>query len=183
MSLQKTRLRILLPAAALFMFFTDQTATRAQTTPAPAAPSSGLTLDQIFVDAKKPTAWNDPHWKIQDDRDAACTEARPYFDHAISVQELASGPAKAIHVTAYLSTAAPKTAELDLRQRVLKVWKGEFRAGACQILWSEGAVWSIKADIEFGDGKRGSLLTDGVHVRLQAHDGKIWYFRLLPAAQ
>lgn len=165
------------------MFFTGPTATRAQNAPAPAASSSGLTLEQILVDAKQPTAWNGPHWKVHDDRDAACKEAYPSFDHAISVQELAGGPVKAIHVTAYLQTAAPKTAELDLRQRVLKVWKGEFRTGACQILWAEGTWWSIKADVEFADGRHGSLLTDGVHVRLQAHDGKIWYFRLLPAAQ
>jgi hypothetical protein len=37
-------------------------------------------------------------------------------------------------------------------------------------------LWSINAEIEFDDGKRGALLTDGWHVRLKAQDGKTCYF-------
>jgi len=174
--------QLLLPAL-LFVFFTGAAAARAQTKPEKASPSSGLTLDQIFVDAKKPTAWNDPVWEINEDHNSSCKENRPSSGHAVSVHDLAGAPVKAIHVTAYqLSPSASKSAESEIRERVLKVWYGQFSGASCGIEWSEAAFWSIKADVEFVDSNRGSLLTYGIHVRLQTHDGNIWYFRLLPAA-
>jgi hypothetical protein len=51
------------------------------------------------------------------------------------------------------------------------------------IVWDEGTWWSIESAVEFEDGKKGLLITDGLHVALRDHDGKNWFFRLLPAAQ
>ncbi|HMD39606.1 MAG TPA: hypothetical protein VKH15_10005 [Candidatus Acidoferrum sp.] len=44
-------------------------------------------------------------------------------------------------------------------------------------------MWSIESILVFEDGKQGVLITDGSHVALKDHDGKSWFFRLLPAAQ
>jgi hypothetical protein len=41
----------------------------------------------------------------------------------------------------------------------------------------------LEAVIEFEDGKRSALITDGEHVALQDHESKNWFFRLLPDAQ
>jgi hypothetical protein len=42
---------------------------------------------------------------------------------------------------------------------------------------------NVEASIEFEDGKRSSLVTDGGHVRVQDRTGKYWFMRLAPAVQ
>lgn len=71
----------------------------------------------------------------------------------------------------------------DLRNSVTKVWKGEFQSADCYIAWDEFTLWSVEAVVDFNDGKQSELITDGMHVALQDHNGKSWFFRLLPAAQ
>jgi len=71
----------------------------------------------------------------------------------------------------------------ERRTSVKTVWQGEFQTASCFINWDEEASWSIEAVAEFYDGRQSELITDGSHVALQDHDGKSWFFRLLPAAQ
>jgi len=100
----------------------------------------------------------------------------------LTVADLAGGKVKTIRVVRVqrLSTA-PKAKEL---KRVLqKVWQGRVDGAACGIEWSEVSFWSIETVLKFQDGKRGSLITDGSHIALQDHDGRVWFTRLLPAAK
>lgn len=71
----------------------------------------------------------------------------------------------------------------QLRETVLSVWNGKVQSSTCFMNWAEGELWSVEARLEFEDGKRGVLITDGMHVALKGHDGTTWFFRLLPAAQ
>ncbi len=147
-------------------------------------PTTGPTLSQIFVDPREPTDWNDPQWNIREAPDPGCNGAYRTSQRDVSLQELAGHPVKTIRVTAYrLNANTPSQKQTDIRQQVLEVWSGKFRTAFCQIAWAEKTNWSINATVEFDDGKRGSLLTDGWHVRLLDHDGKFRFLRLLPAAQ
>jgi hypothetical protein len=71
----------------------------------------------------------------------------------------------------------------ELRKTVLSVWNGKFQSSTCYINWAEWHAWPIETRLEFEDGRRGVLITDGSHVALKDHDGATWFFRLLPAAQ
>ena len=44
------------------------------------------------------------------------------------------------------------------------------------------ALWSIESTLEFKDGKKGLLITDGEHVAVRDHGGKSCFFRLWPGA-
>ncbi len=105
-----------------------------------------------------------------------------YLNRPTSVADFIGGRIKDIRVVRF-DRAIGFSATEELRNSVRKVWLGEFQYAACQINWAEFSLWSIEAIVEFEDGKRSELLTDGSHVALQDHDGKSWFFRLLPAAQ
>ena len=169
---------------ALLILLAIVPANCAQNPSSPNRAATDLTLSQIVVDARQPTDWNDPQWNIRDIPDPGCNGSSRNFGHDISLQELASRTVKTIHVTSYrLFPGAPSKKQTDIRQRVREVWLGKFQTAYCQLPWAEMASWSINATVEFDDGKRGSLLTDGTHVRLLDHDAKLWFLRLLPAAQ
>jgi hypothetical protein len=99
----------------------------------------------------------------------------------ISLGELAGGKLKAIHVVRaerYKGAPAPRAEQV--RTNVEKVWLRRFGWMACQIGWSEGMTWSgwlVEAELEFEDGKKGLLITDGLHVALQDHEGHNWFLR------
>jgi hypothetical protein len=42
-------------------------------------------------------------------------------------------------------------------------------------------VWNIRATVEYEDGKKSTMLTDGLHVQVQDREGKYWYMREWPA--
>jgi len=100
-------------------------------------------------------------------------EGKPF-----SLEELAGAKVKRIRVVraeTYKISPAPKPEEV--RATVEKMWSRKFGWMACQIEWDEGALWSIQAELEFEDGKKGVLITDGWHVALQDHDGHNWFVR------
>jgi hypothetical protein len=105
-----------------------------------------------------------------------------YFQHPTMVSELVGGKVKDIRVVRFLPGFGI-AAKIDPAQAVERVWQGTFQSVSCQITWDEWAVWSIKAIVEFEDGTKSTLITSGVHVAVQDHDGKTWFLRLLPAAQ
>lgn len=115
----------------------------------------------------------------------SCNGGYRYLDHPRTVGEFVGGAVKTIRV---LRTAPfrPGTKPLtvgETRQRVKRVWQGKFQVPSCQIDWAEYTFWSIEAVVEFEDGRRSPLITDGVHVALKDHDGNSAFFRLFPAAQ
>ena len=104
------------------------------------------------------------------------------LEHPTTVGEFEGENVKSIRVIRFTNSQASLTKK-QLQNELLKVWLGKFQTVYCYLPWDEVALWSIEAKIEFEDGKWSALITDGVHVALQDHDGKGWYFRLLPAAQ
>ena len=70
-----------------------------------------------------------------------------------------------------------------LKTRLLDIWTGKVQSSYCYIAWAEPTLWLVEAELEFEDGKRGVLISDGLHVALRDHNGRTWYLRLLPAAQ
>jgi len=95
-----------------------------------------------------------------------------------SVADSMGGRVKTIRV---LRFATP--ANISPRDVVRKVWNGKFETSTCYVDWAEMTFWTLEARVEFQDGRQGLLITDGMHVVLQDHDGMTWFLRLLPAAQ
>jgi len=95
-----------------------------------------------------------------------------------SLEQLAGGKVKRIRVVraeTYRISSARKPEEV--RATIEKIWSRKFGWKACQIEWAEWAPWSIQAELEFEDGKKGVLITDGWHVALQDHEGHNWFVR------
>ena len=95
-----------------------------------------------------------------------------------SLEELAGAKVKKVRVgraETYKISPAPKPEEVSAT--VEKMWSRRFGWMACQIEWDERALWSIQAELEFEDGKKRVLITDGWHVALQDHDGHNWFVR------
>jgi len=117
--------------------------------------------------------------------ESPCRASFPYSQVPVTVANFVGGKVKTIKVTHVLGAARQKRPpkQEELANTLRKVWLGQFQSAACRILWAEGGTWSIDADLLFEDGKQGTLITDGVHVAIQDHDGNAWFFRLLPAAQ
>ena len=65
----------------------------------------------------------------------------------------------------------------QIKDEVRKVWVGIFNYLTCQIEWAEGTFWNIQATVEYEDGRKSSILTDGGHVQVQDREGKYWYMR------
>jgi hypothetical protein len=93
--------------------------------------------------------------------------------------ELAAGKVKAIRVLRVVQWNKPPQSK-ELQQTLRRVWQGRVQGAACGILWDEGAWWSIESALVFEDGKRGLLVTDGSHIALKDHDGRVWFTRLMP---
>jgi hypothetical protein len=105
-----------------------------------------------------------------------------YRTPPVTLRDFVGGSVKDIRVIRALSFNHAPVSE-DFGAMVQKVWEGAFQFTSCHIPWDEGETWRIEAAIEFEDGKRSLLITDGMHVAVQDHNGKVWFFRLLPAAQ
>jgi hypothetical protein len=113
---------------------------------------------------------------------AGCGGGYRILEHPTTVGEFEGENVKLIRVVGFASSPAAPTTK-DIQKELLKVWQGKFQTVYCYVPWDEGASWFVKAEVEFEDGRRSALITDGVHVALQDHGGKGWYLRLLPAAQ
>jgi hypothetical protein len=137
-------------------------------------------LPKILVDDVKRDGVGELNESLKAIEQPTCTNSRSGY---LTVSDLVGGKVNVIRVTHTLwRLRNPPTAE-DLKETVREVWQRKFQGADCRILWSEMVFWSIKAVVEFDDGKKSVLLTDGTHVALQDHDGKGWFFRLLPAAR
>jgi hypothetical protein len=112
-----------------------------------------------------------------------CKQVPSRYNSETSVSELAAGKVKTIRVLHTLSTFKPAKAE-DIRRMLLQVWLSKTNeCCACGIEWDEGTFWSIDAALEFEDGRKGILITDGTHVAMQDHDGRKLFFRISAAAK
>jgi hypothetical protein len=114
--------------------------------------------------------------------DNSCGVRSQYLDRPTTVGKFEGGKVRAIRVVYFAGWRHAPTHE-ELRDTVRRVWQGRFQSVSCYISWDEATFWTVESVVEFDDGIRSELITDGSHVALQGHDGKSWFFRLLPAAQ
>lgn len=111
-----------------------------------------------------------------------CGGGYSILEHPTTVGEFEGENVKSIRVIRFANSQASLTKK-QLQNELLKVWLGKFRDVYCSVTWDEVTLWSLEAEVEFEDGKRSLLITDGYHVALQDHNGRGWYLRLQPAAQ
>jgi hypothetical protein len=113
----------------------------------------------------------------------SCGDTSRRVNQPTAVKDFVGGRVKTIRVVHY-ARERNFSKPVEVRALVSKVWQGSFmEQAACDILWDEMAFWSIESALEFKDGKKGLLITDGSHVALRDHDGQNWFFRLEPSAQ
>ena len=106
-----------------------------------------------------------------------------WFERPMTVPELAGGWVKNIRIVRFSSELSHTSAVEEMRNLVKRVWPGKFQGASCQIDWDEGTFWSVEAVVDFYDGRKSTLLTDGSHVELEDHNGNRWFLRLLPTSQ
>jgi hypothetical protein len=99
------------------------------------------------------------------------------FTQFLSIEEFVGGKVKTIRVVRY----DPRLTPDQIKAEVRKVWLGIFHYATCQPGWAEGNLWNILAMVEYDDGRKSSILTDGGHVQVQDREGKYWYMREWPA--
>jgi hypothetical protein len=143
---------------------------------------SETTLPTIRVDSMMVSDFAKLGRKVKTLESTCCNESSRYLEHPATVGDFVGGKVKTIRVVHSASMKSPPTAE-EVRKNLRTVWQSKFQVAFCREAWAEPTFWSIESIVEFEDGKRSALITDGVHIALQDHDGKNWFFRLFPAAQ
>lgn len=140
-------------------------------------------VPRIVVDTMVKSDFAEIGKKVREmDDGSKCTGGMKYEEKSRVVGDNVGGKVKAIRVLRVAAWKAdPKAGEAQAK--VEKVWAGKFQSAFCQIAWAEPTLWSVEAELEFDDGKRGALITDGSHVALQDHDGNNRFLRIFPAAQ
>lgn len=143
----------------------------------PQTPNNKESHPLIVTDGMTTSEFGQVFAKANAMEDAKSCGAR-YWDvpKPFSLEELAGAKVRKIRVLraeTYRKARAPKPEAV--RAMVDKVWSRKFGWKSCQIQWSEPTFWSILANLEFEDGKVGVLITDGLHVALQDHDGHSWF--------
>jgi hypothetical protein len=139
-------------------------------------------LPIIVLDSATVADYGEFSARVESLERATCNGPSRHFEKPMVVKDFVGAKVRTIRVIRYLRMSeAPKPYEI--RKLIRNVWDGSFQSAACGIFWSEGGAWSIECALEFQDGKQGLLITDGVHIALRDHEGKNWFFRLLPAGQ
>jgi hypothetical protein len=112
---------------------------------------------------------------------AGCNSTVWTGKHA-TVGEIVGG--KVIRVRAARFAPFVTTEKADQIPTILRqVWERRAEQPVCYIPWDEGASWSIEAILEFEDGKRSILVTDGFHVAVQDHEGHSNFMRIVTEDQ
>jgi hypothetical protein len=121
-----------------------------------------------------PQCWSGPSLTRREEWEGLCEVS---FSQFMSPEEFVGGKVKEIHVVRYDPGLTPDQIKAEVR----KVWLGIFQYATCQIEWDEGTLWNVLATVEYEDGRKSSILTDGLHGQVQDREGKYWYMREWPA--
>jgi hypothetical protein len=138
---------------------------------------SEQTEPAILVDSWTPADAAELGEKIKILEAGPCQSDKGHMSQPTTVADFIGGKVKSIRL---LRVAKFPTAN-QLRGAIRRVWKGQFQGASCGIEWAEVTFWSVEAVVEFDDGKRSALITDGTHVALQDRQGNSWFLRLLPS--
>jgi hypothetical protein len=126
--------------------------------------------------------WADLTRKVNALESTKCNGQYVSLNAGTTVEAFVGGRVKDIRVIRFVGVGNSATRK-EVRNRITRVWRGKLKDVSCYLGWDEGTYWSIEAIVEFEDGKRGALITDGFHVAMQDHAGKTWFVRLFPATQ
>ncbi len=121
-----------------------------------------------------PQCWSGPTLANREEWEGLCEVS---FNQFMSVEEFVGGNVKEIRVDYYDPGPTPD----QVKEQVRKVWLGIFHDVMCRIEWDEATLWNIRATVEYEDGGKSSILSDGWHVQVQDREGKYWYLREWPA--
>jgi hypothetical protein len=121
-----------------------------------------------------PQCWSGPTLARREEWEGLCEVS---FNQFFSMEDFVGGKIKTIRVISH----DPRLTSDQIKEEVRKVWLGIFHYATCQIEWAEGSMWNIRATVEYEDGKKSTILTDGLHVQVQDREGKYWYMREWPA--
>lgn len=114
-------------------------------------------------------------------------EGVPSNEHARvpanTLQDLLGGKVKEIQVIRVtpLQPSAPQVTGLYTPPAVLAVKRAlrrRIQDGNCAQVWTERPAWTVQADIQFEDGIKRKLFTDGTFVAAQDRSGRAWFLRL-----
>jgi hypothetical protein len=145
--------------------------------------ASDANLPPIIVDSMVASDYGELRTAADSVEKGPCGGHYGYLEPT-TVSDYVGGSVKAIRLlrSAPLMAATRLGAD-EVQQKISLLWLGKFRGVSCRPMWAEGNFWSLEAVVEFEDGRRSRLFTDGVHVALQDHNGNSAFFRLFPAAQ
>lgn len=149
---------------------------------APSRAYSDAALPKVVVASATAADYSEFNAQVKALERTTCDGPSRYFEKPMVVENFVGANVRSIRVIHFSPQNKPPKSD-EIRKVVKSVWQGSLQSASCGILWAEGVLWSIECTLEFKDGKRGVLITDGVHVALRDHEGKNWFFRLLPAAQ
>ncbi len=114
-----------------------------------------------------------------------CSNDTGFLRTPVSLADFVRGPAtvEAMFGGTFQSIRILRVADplmiRDAPEKVLaKVWNSKIQDAACFMMWSEMATWDIEALVQFTDGKKSELYTDGFHLAFQDHGGRVWFTRL-----
>jgi hypothetical protein len=135
-------------------------------------------LPRILVSSAKVIGAGELAARVEKMEGASCGDTSRRVNHTTAVKDFVGARVKTIRVLHY-ARERNFSKPVEVRALVSKVWQGSFLdQPACGIVWDEGTWWSIESALEFKDGKKGLLITDGEHVAIRDHEGKSWFFRL-----
>ena len=114
-----------------------------------------------------------------------CTNRTGFLRTPVSLADFLRGPATAeaifgetIQSIRILHVADPPMIRDAPGKELAKVWNSKIQDAACFMMWSEMATWNIEALVQFTDGKKSEVFTDGFHLAFQDHGGRAWFTRL-----
>jgi hypothetical protein len=142
--------------------------------PSPVVPSTNGVGSNASVEF--PQCWSGPTLARREEWEGLCEVS---FNQFFSIEDFVGGKVKTIRVVRH----DPRLSADQIKEELRKVWLGIFHYATCQIEWDEGTFWNIRATVEYEDGRKSSILTDGLHVQVQDREGKYWFMREWPAVE
>ena len=97
------------------------------------------------------------------------------FPDGVSVATLTGAPVSRIVVKQYRHRgwARDDPDWDDIQKQIRDVWSATVQEAYGEISWAEGSRWNVFAELEFEKtARRGSLLTDGVHIQVRDVKGR-----------
>jgi len=133
--------------------------------------SSGMTATESRIVPALPPCWSGPSLDRPKEWESS---GMVDFHDPFRLESFFDGKVRSLRVVRYY----PGTPESKIREEVGKIWLGLFSYVTSSITWDEGNFWNVEVFVEYDDGKRTAILTDGAHAEVEDRRGKYWFMRL-----